>query len=85
MGKVEQSRWKDLHLPLHLGVVAIEKEPSGHSRLWSPTLLTYLMKHAQIYIDGFFIYMRPMWLLITSNNNVVSFFSDLKIVYNNNY
>ena len=39
-GKVEQSReWSSALL--HLGVVAIEKEALGHSRLKSPTLLSY--------------------------------------------
>ena len=32
---------KEQRLSLHLGVVAIEKEPSSHPRLRSPTLLFY--------------------------------------------
>ena len=32
-GKVEQSRERISAFPLHIGVVAIEKEPSGHPRL----------------------------------------------------
>ena len=39
--KVEQSREWSSTPPLHLGVVAIKKEPSGHPQLRSPTLLTY--------------------------------------------
>ena len=38
-GKVVQSRERSIALPLHLGVVAIGKEPSGHPRLGSPILL----------------------------------------------
>ena len=39
-GKVEQSRERSSALPYKLS----KREPSGHPRLWSPTLLTYLLK-----------------------------------------
>ena len=35
--KVEQSRERSSALPLHIGVVAIERELSGRPRLQSPT------------------------------------------------
>ena len=40
-GKSGAIQGKELRPPLHLGVVAIEKEPFGCSRLRSPNLLTY--------------------------------------------
>ena len=39
-GKLEQSRERSRAPPLHLGRSKLSKrEPSGHPRLWSPTLL----------------------------------------------
>ena len=40
-GKVKQSRKWSSALPLHFDVVAIEKELSGHLRLWSRNLHFY--------------------------------------------
>ena len=41
-GKVEQSREKSSALPYTLVQQLLKREPSGHPRLWSPTLLFYL-------------------------------------------
>ena len=40
-GKVEQSREWSSTLPLASVLYRMKREPSGHPKFWSPTLVTY--------------------------------------------
>ena len=77
-GKVEQSKERSSALPLHLGVVSYRKrEPSGHPRLWSPTLL-YLYKVYSKSIDIEDVFIKKKWAI----NKTIIFFKISTLVFN---